>query len=196
VTPREPSAAFVWAFEDETRAEILRLISDKKAIGARRVADELGLPRPLVSRLLSQMHRKGLLEQVGSQARRGVFERLFSITEVSNWLSDDEWAALPPSKKKKLFLAILRPLIKNLSSVINSETYGLRPDCWCGTATRTVDDQGWQDLVDIYNRAFKKAQCVFEESSERMGEAAEDGIRASATMLLFNVPKTDVGEKG
>ena len=64
----------------------------------------------------------------------------------------------------------------------------LRPGHRLSWAVMQLDERGWEDIGDIIDIAIHSLGAIGKDAKERLGEAGERGLTATAAILLFGSP--------
>jgi DNA-binding transcriptional ArsR family regulator len=166
---------------------IYRALTERPA-SATELAARLSQPRSTVGDQLRKLIANGLVESAGEEARRGTTERFYRIAPNSRWLDDDVTGKLDPGQKRRTAIRVAREAATDTSLALQSDRLDLRDD-WCvGSSRIAVDPQGWGELAEIHRRTLEEVERVREESAERLGDGAEERLRAISWVMLLEMP--------
>jgi hypothetical protein len=65
-----------------------------------------------------------------------------------------------------------------------------RPDIYLGRTLLDLDAQGWGEASELIQRAAGELLDIQARSMNRVAESGEELLKASGSMLLFEVPKS------
>jgi hypothetical protein len=51
-----------------------------------------------------------------------------------------------------------------------------------------VDEQGWQESVDLVNEALERALAIHADSAKRLAKSGDDGIPVNVVLMNFETP--------
>jgi len=166
---------------------IFRALTERPA-SARELAALLSQPRSTVGDQLRKLIASGLVESTGEEARRGTIERFYRAASGSRWLDDDATGKLDPRQKRRTALRVAREAMADTSLALRSDLLGHRND-WCvGSSRIAVDPRGWRELAEIHRHALEEVERVRDESAERLGDDAEEPLRAISWLMLLELP--------
>jgi DNA-binding transcriptional ArsR family regulator len=172
------------------RAKLLFAIAEKSADGVSisQLAARLKEPKRRVRYHTDALVELGLVAIASERSRRGVVERFYR-TEQTPIISTEQVKDLDEEQVRKISLQVLKAIVADASAAVGAKTFGTRPGQCAGRIPGEVDQQGWEDLTSIQNRALSDTQKVMAEARKRLKGSEEKPIQALAAMLLFEVPE-------
>ena len=75
-------------------------------------------------------------------------------------------------------------LINEVITALNSGTFDARDDRHVSWTPGFVDEQGWEESVDLAAKTLDRVIKIHADSAKRLAKAGEEGI--PATMVLMN----------
>jgi Predicted transcriptional regulators len=170
------------------RYAIFRILTERPA-SATELADLLSQPRSTVGDQLRNLIANGLVESAGEKARRGTTERFYRVAPSARWLDDEVTGRLDPRHKRRTAVRVAREAATDTFSALESDRLDHRDD-WCvGSSRIAVDPQGWKELADLHRRTLEEVERIREESAGRLGNKAEDQLRAISWVMLLELPE-------
>jgi hypothetical protein len=125
------------------------------------------------------------IEQVYTRPKRGTIEHFYTARPRS-FIGHQDWRRVPPSVRGGVTNEAIRTFIEKVGAAIDADTIDGREDTTLNWMPMTVDEQGWQKIAEILDRALQELQTVAAESRERLGE--EDGIPVVTGLAAFEAP--------
>lgn len=183
----KPDRRLVAAMSHSVRSRVLAALAHAPPASAADLAKKLDLPPRAVRHHLSELHRAGLIEVAEEKARRGVAERFYRRIAIP--VIDEEFESLSQLERRRINLQTLKLSYADASMALSSGTMTARPDACLILVWSDVDEQGWRDLVEIHRRAYEEVERVKAESAERLRSGEDEPIRASSTLMCFELPK-------
>lgn len=141
------------------------------------------------------LEKAGCIELVDQVPRRGATEHVYrSIHRV--FFSDEEFERMPFKKRQALSKSSFQGLIARTDGAIRSGSFDKRPDRQMSWRAATVDEQGWNEINDILDEAYLKAEEAREDAERRLGisdagdeeDNGADSIPITFALLGFESP--------
>jgi DNA-binding Lrp family transcriptional regulator len=162
-------------------------VLNERAAGVSEVAEELGLSVEEAARHLEQMHEAGLIEVVGEVLRRGAVEPRYKATVHVAW-SDAEWAELSLEERRRLSTWIVQTMYSDVMEALESGSFNARVDTHASRSVSAVDEQGWEELVQIHNDALEAVLATQAACAERLAERGEEGMSVLSAIICCELP--------
>ncbi|HUC08426.1 MAG TPA: hypothetical protein VMR96_10085 [Solirubrobacterales bacterium] len=169
------------------RLAALTLLNERSA-GAGEVAETLEIEPAAAGRLLDQMHDAGLIEMVGEALNRGAVEQRYRALVRPLW-DDDDAAALDYEERKRMTDWVIGMIDADIREAIEAGTLDARHDSHASRTAPLVDEQGWEELRDIYADALSAVLAVEAASAERLSEKGEAGFPVLSALLCCELPR-------
>lgn len=128
----------------------------------------------------------GCLEPVAWRKARGSVATTYRGTARGE-IGDEAWAELPDEEKRGIARATAQGLFARIDGAFIADTF-LRPGHRLSWAMMQLDERGWEDIGDILALAFHSLGAAGDDSKARLIETGEQGLTATAAILLFGSP--------
>jgi hypothetical protein len=139
------------------------------------------------------------IEMVKTEPRRGAVEHYYRATERS-FIPDSEWKSLPDSIKPGVSWSAFKMIIDDVVGAIKGGSFNARDDVHMSCTPGVVDEQGWNESVDLINETLERVIEIHAESAKRLAKSGETGIPATAVLMNFEgltaEAKSGKGRKG
>jgi AcrR family transcriptional regulator len=165
------------------RQKVLNILSDHAAT-LREIADELGQAEAAVRDDLNVLERIGLVEVV--ERRGDAAEHLYKSN--MGVIHTEPWDRLNPAERQQISAQVDQLIRSDLDRSMASGTFDARPERVQVRIPHIVDEQGWQELSELYAETVTAALEIHAKSSERLEASEESGIDARTVLALFEVP--------
>jgi DNA-binding transcriptional ArsR family regulator len=173
----------VKALAHPLRVEILAILNERMA-SPNELSKELEEGLSQVSYHVKVLKDFECIEMVKTEPRRGAVEHYYRATARA-FLSDKEWQKLPDSIKPGMSAAFVKMLIADLIAALNGGTFDSRDDRHVSWTPGVVDEQGWNESVDLVNEALEQLIKIHAGSAKRLAKSGEEGIPATAILMNF-----------
>jgi DNA-binding transcriptional ArsR family regulator len=177
---------FLEAVKHPMRSRIMALLAHDWARAAE-LAAELGAPARTVRHHLRFLRERDLVSVRKARPRRNFYEYSFS-DNTHGYVGDDLYGSFSPAERRALINHYLRVLSLGVTRFAAA---GTTYDDHFPLTVRVrvdVDEQGWQELIEILSSALEQITRVKREAGERRRVGAEDGFEAELGLLAFEVP--------
>jgi AcrR family transcriptional regulator len=182
-----PVDAIVASYEDPESAPMLMAL-DLRAATAEELAEELGMPLVKVEDSLERLLAAKVVEPaVGSVGGKPGARRY----RASPWLgviSEAEAAEMSIAQRERTAALVTGNIDADLRRAFDAGTVTLRPEHVLARVALELDSEGWREISDILTAAIDKAIERSRASRARLADSAEKPIRASAALMLFELP--------
>lgn len=173
----------VKALAHPLRVEILAILNERMA-SPNELSKELEEGLSQVSYHVKVLKDFDCIEMVKTEPRRGAVEHYYRATSRA-FLADREWQHLPDSLKPGVSTSVLRLIIDDVVGAINGGTFNARDDVHMSWTPGVVDEQGWQESVDLANETLERVIAIHAASAKRLAKSKEEGIPVTAVMMNF-----------
>ena len=136
-----------------------------------------------------ELEKAGCIELVERNPRRGATEHVYrGIHRV--FFTDEEFERLPFKKRQALSRSSFQGFIARTDGAIQTGTFDKRTDRTMIWRACNVDQQGWDEMREIFGEAYEKAERAREEAELRLADSrkAPDSIPFTFAMLGFESP--------
>src|SRR5690349_7596848 len=117
------------------------------------------------------------IEMVKTEPRRGAVEHYYRATSRA-FLTDSDWRSLPESIKPGVSASSFQMIIDDVVGALLSGTFDARDDRHLSWTPGVVDQQGWEESVDLANETLEKIIKIHAASAKRLAKSGEEGITA------------------
>ena len=173
----------VKALAHPLRVEILAILNERMA-SPNELSKELEEGLSQVSYHVKVLKDFECIEMVKTEPRRGAFEHYYRATERA-FLTDSDWQSLPDSVKPGVSASAMRPILEEVVGALGGGTFDARDDRHLSWTPGVVDEQGWQELVDLAAETLERTMKIHEGSAKRLAKSGDNGIPASTVLMNF-----------
>jgi DNA-binding transcriptional ArsR family regulator len=185
----------VKALAHPLRVEILIILNERMA-SPNELSKELEEGLSQVSYHVKVLKDFECIEMVKTEPRRGAVEHYYRATARA-FLSDREWQKLPESIKPGMSAAFMKMLISDVIEAMNAGTFDSRNDRHMSWTPGVVDEQGWDESVDLVNETLERAMAIHAASVKRLAKSGDEGVPATVVLMNFEgVPAETKATKG
>lgn len=173
----------VKALAHPLRVEILTILNERMA-SPNELSKELEEGLSQVSYHVKVLKDFECIEMVKTEPRRGAVEHYYRATSRA-YLTDRDWRALPDSIKPGMSASGLKMIIDDVVGAINGGTFTAREDVHVSWTPGLVDEQGWNESVDLVNGALEQLIKIHGGSAKRLAKSGEPGIPAATVLMNY-----------
>jgi Helix-turn-helix domain len=134
-----------------------------------------------------KLKKLGCIEVVDTRPARGSTEH-FHRSSHPVVFDDEIWQKMPPAMHTGVSYTILENLFGRIGDAFKAGTFDKRLDRHFTWIPLTVDEEGWNAMIEILASAFKQVLRVNEEAGERLAKTGETGIEATVALVGFESP--------
>jgi DNA-binding transcriptional ArsR family regulator len=180
------------AMSHPTRVHTMSVLTERTA-SPREVAKAIGERLNNVTYHINQLQKLGCVELVRTERVRGgrVVEHFYKATRRL-FFDEAAWASLTEKERLGLTGISLRMISEDINAAMAAGT--IFDDDASGHVSRTpmiLDAEGWEEVVEVLDRANAGLYQVQSRVSERVKEGAKADIRAKVEVLQFRSPSDD-----
>lgn len=128
-----------------------------------------------------------LIELVEIVPKRGTVEHRYVAVKQAT-LHDHEWAKLSMKEREDYSMWAAQLFISDMARAIAARTFDKRLNRHMTRSLPEVDEQGWNDIADLFDGTFERIDEIRIESAGRAAEDGTDLFPATAGLLLFERP--------
>ncbi|HEX7245376.1 MAG TPA: winged helix-turn-helix domain-containing protein [Solirubrobacterales bacterium] len=176
----------VKALAHPLRVEILTILNERMA-SPNELSKELDEGLSQVSYHVKVLKDFECIEMVKTEPRRGAVEHYYRATARA-FLTDKDWKSLPDSVKPGVSASSIRMIIENVFGALKVGTFDSREDRHISWTPGYVDEQGWEELVDLINDTLSKIIKIHAGSAKRLAKSGETGIPVNVVLLNYETP--------
>lgn len=153
-----------------------------------KLAHELGVNVGTLWAHVRRLEEAGLIEEVHSESVRGSREYFYKAVQRP-LTTDEETAEMTPQDRLKWAERVVQMIMADAAYAIEEGTFAERPDHNAIRFPAHLDQQGWEDVTNVYTEAFEKALEIEAESTGRMINSGEASIPVRIMSMVFEMPK-------
>jgi DNA-binding transcriptional ArsR family regulator len=185
----------VKALAHPLRVEILTILNERMA-SPNELSKELEEGLSQVSYHVKVLKDFECIEMVKTEPRRGAVEHYYRATSRA-YLTDSDFQNLPDSVKPGVSAASIQMIFDDVAAALTGGTFDARDDRHLSWTPGIVDEQGWNESVDLANETLDRLIKIHAGSAKRLVKSGEDGIPATAVLLNFeSLPAETKSKKG
>lgn len=173
----------VKALAHPLRVQILAILNERMA-SPNELSKELDEGLSQVSYHVKVLKDFECIEMVKTEPRRGAVEHYYRATSRA-FLADSEWQHLPDSLKPGVSTSVLQLILEDVIGAINGGTFNARDDVHMSWTPGVVDEQGWDESVDLINETLERLIKIHEGSAKRLAKSGDEGIPATVVLMNF-----------
>ncbi|MGN6815107.1 MAG: hypothetical protein ACTHK3_03350 [Solirubrobacterales bacterium] len=133
-------------------------------------------------------------ELVDTRPVRGAVEHFYRATE-RHLIDTDEWEDLDPELAEELVCEFIQKILDDFVASHQAGIVGSDKDFHITRTPLNLDERGFQEGMEIYERARLAMADVEARSAERMAKSGKPTIPTSAGFALFKVPPKHFQDK-
>lgn len=170
--------------EHPLRLAIVSSLSMRPATAAE-VAEELDVPVEQVRSHLSWLRGVDLVEVKGKARRGGTAENVYAADPRSHLIKRGELTDLSSARIDLAHARLLRLMFRETMEAARGGTFAGRPEHSLLRFLLPLDEQGWEQALEIHDRVTSEVLEVREKSQARLDAGGEEEILARMATLLF-----------
>ena len=173
----------VKALAHPLRVEILTILNERMA-SPNELSKELEEGLSQVSYHVKVLKDFECIEMVKTEPRRGAVEHYYRATSRA-FLTDSDWKSLPDSVKPGVSASSVQMIMEDVFGAMAGGTFDVRDDRHLSWTPGVVDEQGWEESVDLIAETLERVIKVHAASAKRLAKSGEEGIPATAVLMNF-----------
>lgn len=157
---------------------------------AAQLAESSGLPPSKVRKNLRLMKQEGLIESVRTESQRGTVEHFYALSGQM-LISTEEVEALTHGDRRRIHSFILKQgLGEAIAALVTKPSNRSleRVDNPVARFPMQVDEQGWDELVEIHHESLEKLNEARERIAARLEEGDREKFRVTSLVMFFESP--------
>lgn len=174
------------AFAHPLRVQILIILNEKMA-SPNMLSQQLERSLNLVAYHVRVLEKYDCIELVDTKQRRGATEHFYRATR-RQFLTDSEWSRLPQSLRPGLSGAMLKAAFDDVEEALDKGTLDEMEDRHLSRTPMVVDQQGWNDSVELLSGTLDRLLEIQAEAGERLAASGDPSMLAKVVMLHFKSP--------
>lgn len=180
---RTRSEELIKALAHPARVHALHILNQRVA-SPKELAYEIGTPVGKMAYHIRVLDEAGFIELVREEPRRGATEHFYKGTQRAVFF-EEEWASVPQPVRAAIVGMELKATGKLLSESLGSGVFENRPNRHHSLHESVVDEQGWDEAMQVLEDAMNRVTEIEAESAERRLESHERGIPLAVSMIGF-----------
>lgn len=173
----------VKALAHPLRVEILTILNERMA-SPNELSKELEEGLSQVSYHVKVLKDFECIEMVKTEPRRGAVEHYYRATSRA-FLTDSDWKSLPDSVKPGVSASSVQMIVEDVFGAMAGGTFDARDDRHLSWTPGVVDEQGWEESVDLVAETLERVIKIHAASAKRLAKSGEEGIPATAVLMTF-----------
>lgn len=173
---------FVKALAHPLRLRILSVLEERAAT-PKEIAQEVDAPLTHVSYHVRQLAELGLIKLVRTTQVRGAIAHHYRL-EARPSISNEAWREAPEIAKRALAGSVLEQVSTQVNTAVGEGGFS-RDGAQLSRFPLEVDEQGWQEASQAFERLTTDLDRIQEASRKRTDSHASDARSAVAVCLLF-----------
>jgi len=170
------------------RAEVLRILVERPASPVE-IAHELGVPTPNVSHHAKRLVELDCAELAEERKVQGAIQHIYRATERA-LVSTEEWEQMHPGEAVSFIAEVMQMILNDYLASERAEIVGKDADFHLTRTPISVDQQGLEEGLEIFENARLAMVEVERRSAERSSECGGGTFPASSALGLFKMPST------
>ena len=166
------------------KREALSYVSYYEPVGEREIARTIGAPLEVVRRHLAELLAEGLVTEAPPNGAGS--ETLYR--PAMSRIDDAEWAALSLEARERISAEIGTMVAAEIAFSVEAGTFDRAPGRHLSRLMARVDEQGWEALREIHDRALTESLAVRTECADRLGRDDRAGRSVRSVQTLFEMP--------
>jgi hypothetical protein len=135
---------------------------------------------------VDQLLKLGCIELVETKRRRGAREHFYRAT-VRHFFDAEVWENVPKRKRLTITMGVLRLIAGDLDEAVQTQTVDA-VDRHLSRTLLTLDGEAWEESNALLDDTLEKLLGIREKATMRMAETGEEPIRASVSIMHFQLP--------
>lgn len=173
----------VKALAHPLRVQILTILNERMA-SPNELSKELEEGLSQVSYHVKVLKDFECIEMVKTEPRRGAVEHYYRATARA-FLTDNDWKTLPDSVKPGVSSSVIEMVIEDIVGALGGGTFDARDDRHLSWTPGVVDEQGWQESVDLVAETLDQVIAIQAASAKRLAKSGDEGIPATVVLMNF-----------
>jgi DNA-binding transcriptional ArsR family regulator len=169
------------------RIEALSILSERAA-SPKELGAALNTPVGNISYHVRELERIGMIELVEEKARRGAVEHFYRAIRRPT-LDNGEWEGLSPAEREVISAWIVKLMLTDAVKALRAGTIDSRGDRHLSRTEALIDEQGWEELIEIQEKALRSILASQARCAKRLAKAEEAGtINVVTGLSCFELP--------
>lgn len=174
------------AMSHPLRHEIFRILAER-VMSPSDLAIELKMKVTDVAYHVRALYKYDCIELVDTRQVRGATEHFYRATRRS-LLDTDDWEGLPPASKGMLTDNFMQRIVDDYTASRKAGIVGEDPHFHITRTPTTVDLEGREEVLSLYENLRLIVLDVEAKSLQRMKDSGEEAIQMSSSPACFAMP--------
>jgi DNA-binding transcriptional ArsR family regulator len=173
------------ALAHPSRAHALHILNQRVA-SPKELAQEVGTSVGKMAYHVRELDKAGYIELVSTAPRRGATEHFYRAIKRAVF-SDEEWAQVPEPARAGIVEKQLKATGKMLGDALQTGSFEGRPNRHHSLHESLVDEQGWDEAMELLEETMAKLGEIQATSLERRLGSDEPGIPMAVSLIGFEM---------
>jgi DNA-binding transcriptional ArsR family regulator len=173
--------------------KVLTILTERLA-SPTELASLLNLTIPAVSHHIKKLVRLGMVELVEKREMGGAYQHVYRAV-VRPLVGDEEWGKLSVAERHRFSIWIVQLILADAARSFDAALFDACPSNHLSRIVMAVDQQGFDEVAKIQNKALAEIYEAQARSSERIAAGGEASANVVAAMMCFELPKEVKGMK-
>lgn len=165
------------------RAKALSMMA-KRPTSPKEVAAAVNKPIGNVTYHVHELEKDQMVILVGRKKRGSATEHFYLATTIDNETAD----RLDAGQRAMLARQGLHLIIADATLAVEAGKLSGRPDVQMTRIPLWLDEEGWQEIKDLYAATLDATLTAAARSVQRLERDSSNGFRALAAAMLFEMP--------
>lgn len=184
--PASISLRMARAYANPVRARALMILGARVASPSE-IAEQIGETLGKVSYHIRELRDAGLIELVETDSSRGGVQHFYKATQLP--IVDVEGMASQDRAERAVSSSVvLNLMVSDVAAAVEAGTLDSMPEQILVRYHAVVDQQGMEELSDLYTSTMYRAIELHKEAIARMRDSEEAGFPVAMHTLVFELP--------
>jgi DNA-binding transcriptional ArsR family regulator len=174
------------------RAHILNILSEGPSSPSRMERRMENVSLQLVSHHVKVLRDVGLIELIGTKKHGGRTEHFYRATK-RQYFTLEEWLAIEPHYLHPLVTTILGNISEDTARAMVEGRFTQIPDSHLSRSPIELDQEGWQEVVDVLRIALDGVLEAHDKSALRSQKTGEKLMAARVVIMQFPIGREAPG---
>ncbi|MGH2975832.1 MAG: ArsR family transcriptional regulator [Solirubrobacterales bacterium] len=154
------------------------------------IAPLMDLTISAVSYHVKKLVGMGIVELVEKRDVGGRFQNTYRAV-VRPFVGNEEWEKLGPAERRRISIWIFQLILADAARSFDAALFDARPNNHLSRIATVVDQQGFDEVAEIQDRALAEILEALARSDKRIGAGAGDGMgmNVAVAMMCFELPE-------
>ncbi len=171
---RSADEAVLYATAHKIRIEALSMMNDGK-VSPNQIAEFLKEDLSAVSHHIRELFNDGSIESAGTAKRRNAVEHFYRAVILPKVTSEEYQEMLPEERREIAGLIVQAVMAETLAALRLGKMEGTR-EPWLTWQGVPVDEEGQQEITELMEEAFEKADDIKARNANRLADARKRAV--------------------